>query len=61
MNMLEKLDAAVEWLGPRWVFHPARHVQRIPPEQQITMHRADVTKTWQRARDRMTPTSLIVT
>ena len=56
-----KLDAAIAWLGSRYVFHPDRAVQRIPFAEQIPMHRADVTQTWERARKRMNPVNLIVT
>ena len=53
MSALEKLDAAIDWLGPRWVFHQSRAVQRIPAAQQIQMHKADVSATFRRVRARL--------
>ena len=47
-----RLEAAIVWLGPHYVFDRARYIQRIPAEQQIEMHKADVAATFARIRER---------
>lgn len=48
-----KREAAINWLGPRWVFDRAQYVKRIPAAQQISMHRCDVEATFRRVRARL--------
>ena len=47
--MNDKLKAAVEWLGERWVFHPARHVKKGSYKMPET-HKVNVAKTFARIR-----------
>mgnify|MGYP003662511676 CR=1 FL=1 len=49
-----KLHRAKEWLGTRYVLHPANRVQRIPPAQQQEMHKTDVAATFKRIRKVLT-------
>lgn len=46
MNGAEKLAAAIAWLGPKWVLHPARRVPRGNYEQKVL--RCDVAATFKR-------------
>lgn len=46
----EKLNRAKEWMGPRYVLHPANRVQRIPLAHQQELHRTDVSATFKRIR-----------
>ena len=47
MMYQEKLDTAINWLGERWVFHPARHIKRGDYRPQ-EIHKADVGETFRR-------------
>ncbi len=53
MNMTERRALAIEWLGSRYVFHPDRHIQRIPESQQISMHKANVGETFRKEWERL--------
>ena len=50
-TLQDKLDAAVDWLGERWVLHPARHVQRGNYEQKAL--KCDVAATIKKAQKQM--------
>ena len=43
MNYAEKLEAAIAWLGPKWVLHPERRVPKGNYEQRVL--RCDVAAT----------------
>ena len=48
MNYDEKLEAAIAWLGPKWVLHPER---RVPKGNYIqAVLKCDVEKTFKRIR-----------
>ena len=59
MNHQEKLDAAVEWLGTRWVFHPARHIQKGDYKPQ-EIHTSNVAETFKREWARLAQQSTII-
>ena len=48
MNYDEKLEAAISWLGPKWVLHPERRVQKGNYIQAVL--KCDVEKTFKRIR-----------
>ncbi len=50
MNHEHKREAAILWLGPRWICHPSRRVERLKEAQQSDMHKADVAVTFKRVR-----------
>lgn len=49
--MQKKLDQAIDWLGERWVLHPARRVQKGNYEQKVM--RCDVAATFKRLQKQM--------
>ena len=53
MNNAEKLAAAIEWMGPRYVFHPSRAVKRIPAGQHLAMHTSDIAATFKKEYARL--------
>jgi len=53
----EKLARAIEWMGPRYVLHPANRVPRIPVSHQQELHRTDVASTFKRIRKSMEKSS----
>jgi hypothetical protein len=57
MAMNEKLERAIEWMGPRYVLHPENRVQKIPLPQQQEMYRTDVAATFKRVRKSMEKSS----
>jgi len=59
MNHQEKLDAAIDWLGERWVFHPARHIKRGDYRPQ-EIHKADVGETFRREWARLAQAKHII-
>lgn len=50
--MNDKLKAAVEWLGERHVFHPARHVKR-GSYKMPEVHKVNVAKTFAKIRKQL--------
>lgn len=51
MNHTEKLDAAIDWLGPRWVLHPER---RVPKGNYIqAVLKCDVAATFKRVQKQL--------
>lgn len=51
MNYAEKLEAAIAWLGPRWVLHPDRRVTKGNYEQRVL--RCDVAATFKRVQKQL--------
>ena len=51
MNYAEKLEAAISWLGPKWVLHPERRVQKGNYEQRVL--RCDVAATFKRVQKQL--------
>ncbi len=49
----QRLEAAIQKLGTRWVLHKSNHVQRLKAAAQQDIHKADVAKTFARARKLM--------
>ncbi len=50
MSYAVKLEAAILWLGPRYVLHPSRRVEKLKEAQQSELLRADVASTFKRVR-----------
>ena len=50
MSYAVKLEAAILWLGPRYVLHPSRRVEKLKEAQQSELLRADVAATFKRVR-----------
>lgn len=53
MNHLHKREQAIQWLGPRWICHPSRRVERLKEAQQSDIHKADCAETFKRVRKQM--------
>ena len=54
----QKLEAAISYLGPRYVLHPDRRIKRgdyMPQE----IHGADVAATWAKYRAKQEPSVII--
>lgn len=51
MNHAEKLEAAIAWLGPRWVLHPDRRIAKGNYEQRVL--RCDVAATFKRVQKQL--------
>lgn len=58
MTADEKIQAAKEWLGTRWVLHPDRRVQRGNYEPHVM--RCDVAKTFAKEFQRLNRTQIEV-
>lgn len=53
MSHLHKREQAIQWLGPRWICHPSRRIERLKEAQQSDIHKADVAATIKRVRKAM--------
>ena len=58
MTNAEKLAAAIKELGPRWVLHESRRIQRGSYIEPHVM-RCNVAETFERVRARVTTTQII--
>jgi hypothetical protein len=52
MTNIEKLQAAIDWLGPRYVLHPSRRIPRGNYEPEVI--RTNLRETFDRVAKRMT-------
>ena len=48
-----KLESAVEWLGRRWVLHPARRIQKL--DRPLKSRGADLAETFKRIQKGIRP------
>ena len=46
----QKIERAIAYLGPRWICHPSRRIERLKEGQQSDIHKADVAATFRKAR-----------
>ncbi|MDE2020585.1 MAG: hypothetical protein KGJ13_09645 [Patescibacteria group bacterium] len=53
MSHQQKIEKAIVYLGPRWICHPSRRIERLKEAQQSDIHKADVAATIKRVRKAM--------
>jgi hypothetical protein len=50
MSYAHKIEKAIAYLGPRYICHPSRRVERLKEARQSDIHKADVAGTFKRVR-----------
>ena len=48
-----KIERAIQYLGPRYICHPSRRIERLKEAQQSDVHKADVASMFKRVRKQL--------